>query len=564
MISEKEILKCLNLQDKRISKLEALVEVDSDGSADKLVDDYNIDDLPEPGEGDSTIDESYVDDSFKMPSLSFNQVITFLGMTGIIIGVISFFFYAVANNWIGETMQVMLGVLVGFVLFGSAYILRDKKEQWSNIVFGGSYFIEYLAIGVGVLEYKVLPEFIGVFLCLIFLSSSLLLSLKFDSRVIAYFSLTGGYLIPFITGTYVNDLFVMGLYIFLSCGLVILSFKKNWFDVRFVSYGIMSVFLLGSTYKFASAESKVVPIIFLGLIYVLYNISSLVSSLKNEGGADGTISALDSIILASQPVLFLSMMYYIFNWTVEFFGIFVMLFSFVYLGEIAYFKLNNKNNSKNQISDSISYSLLSTAFISINLGLVFLLNSLNDDFLMILFAVEWILFSLLSINSVKSMFYKLYSYIFLFLVFIWYLFVLNFNSGLAHASVFILVLAGIVGAFYYLFNRDIDFKLNAAGFIIGGFALIFSFSKYLVFFGIKGALGQIVLSILWLIYTLFMFSNVHTKAGKWFVGSLLGFTLLKIAFNDLFYLDGAFRIVGFILFGVLLLIGGYFIKNETN
>jgi hypothetical protein len=547
MILEKEILKRLNLQDKRISKLEALAKVDSDVSADKLVDDDNI-------------DESYTDDLFKIPSLSFNQVITFLGITGIIIGVTSFFFYAVANNWIGDTMQVMIGVLLGFILFGSAYMLRDKKEQWSNIVFGGSYFIEYLAVGVGVLEYKVLPEFIGVFLCLIFLSSSLLLSLKFDSRVIAYFSLTGGYLIPFITGTYVNDLFVMGLYIFLSCGQVILSFKKNWFDLRFVSYGIMSVFLLDSIYKFASTESKVVPIIFLGLIYVLYNISSLVSSLKNKGGVDGTISAFDSIILASQPIIFLTMMYNIFNWTVEFFGIFVMLFSFVYLGEIAYLKLN----SKNQISDYVSYSLLSTAFISINLGLVLLLNSLNDDFLMILFAVEWILFSLLSINFVKSMFYKLYSYIFLFLVFFWYLFVLNFNSGLAHASVFMLVLAGIVGAFYYLFNRDIDFKLNAAGFIIGGFALIFSFSKYLVFFGIKDALGQIILSILWLIYTLFMFSNVHTKSGKWLVGSLLGFTLLKIAFNDLFYLEGVFRIVGFILFGVLLLIGGYFIKNETN
>jgi hypothetical protein len=547
MILEKEILKRLNLQDKRISKLEALAKVDSDVSADKLVDDDNI-------------DESYTDDLFKIPSLSFNQVITFLGITGIIIGVTSFFFYAVANNWIGDTMQVMIGVLLGFILFGSAYMLRDKKEQWSNIVFGGSYFIEYLAVGVGVLEYKVLPEFIGVFLCLIFLSSSLLLSLKFDSRVIAYFSLTGGYLIPFITGTYVNDLFVMGLYIFLSCGQVILSFKKNWFDLRFVSYGIMSVFLLDSIYKFASTESKVVPIIFLGLIYVLYNISSLVSSLKNKGGVDGTISAFDSIILASQPIIFLTMMYNIFNWTVEFFGIFVMLFSFVYLGEIAYLKLN----SKNQISDYVSYSLLSTAFISINLGLVLLLNSLNDDFLMILFAVEWILFSLLSSNFVKSMFYKLYSYIFLFLVFFWYLFVLNFNSGLAHASVFMLVLAGIVGAFYYLFNRDIDFKLNAAGFIIGGFALIFSFSKYLVFFGIKDALGQIILSILWLIYTLFMFSNVHTKSGKWLVGSLLGFTLLKIAFNDLFYLEGVFRIVGFILFGVLLLIGGYFIKNETN
>jgi uncharacterized membrane protein len=48
------------------------------------------------------------------------------------------------------------------------------------------------------------------------------------------------------------------------------------------------------------------------------------------------------------------------------------------------------------------------------------------------------------------------------------------------------------------------------------------------------------------------------------VGSLLGITLIKIAFNDLFYLEGIFRIIGFIIFGILLIIGGYFIKNEAN
>ena len=76
--------------------------------------------------------------------------------------------------------------------------------------------------------------------------------------------------------------------------------------------------------------------------------------------------------------------------------------------------------------------------------------------------------------------------------------------------------------------------------------------------------SQIILSILWLIYTLVMFSNVETKEGKWLVGSLLGITLIKIAFNDLFYLEGIFRIIGFIIFGILLIIGGYFIKNEAN
>lgn len=37
-------------------------------------------------------------EEYKIPKLTFNQIITFLGITGIIIGMIFFFFYAVANN----------------------------------------------------------------------------------------------------------------------------------------------------------------------------------------------------------------------------------------------------------------------------------------------------------------------------------------------------------------------------------------------------------------------------------------------------------------------------------
>ena len=126
------------------------------------------------------------------------------------------------------------------------------------------------------------------------------------------------------------------------------------------------------------------------------------------------------------------------------------------------------------------------------------------------------------------------------------------------------ILLAIVISFLVLFRKNINFKVNAASFIIGGFALIYSLHKYLWFFNIVDETSQIILSILWLIYTLVMFSNVETKEGKWLVGSLLGITLIKIAFNDLFYLEGIFRIIGFIIFGILLIIGGYFIKNEAK
>ena len=543
MVADKDILNKLEKQSERISLLEEHLGISH--KKQKLFKDIDYEEPKEKKES-----------SIKVPKLSFNQVITFIGILGIIIGVISFFFYAVANNWIGKTGQVMIGVFLGFILFGFAFALRKNKEQWSNIIFGGAYFIEYLAIGIGVLDYEVLPDSIGIALSIIFLISSTILSIKFKSRVIAYFTLIGGFLMPFITGMFENDLFIMLIYIVLCIGLVILSFAENWYDLRFTSYVIVSLFIMFSFDKFTSASNKLIPLAFLTSIYILYKLAVLIFSSKNK---KENLSILDSIILVSITIMFLIYVYNLYDWSLVAYGIFTMIFSFIYLGEIFYFKTN-----KTHLLKSVSYTLLSIGIITINLGFLMLINSVDTDFFLILFAVEYVLFSVISDKSKDGGLYRFYSYIFLILMVYWYALVLRFENELTHATFFMFILLAIVISFLVLFRKNINFKVNAASFIIGGFALIYSLHKYLVFFKIVNETSQIILSILWLIYTLVMFSNVETKEGKWLVGSLLGITLIKIAFNDLFYLEGIFRIIGFIIFGILLIIGGYFIKNEAK
>lgn len=50
--------------------------------------------------------------------------------------------------------------------------------------------------------------------------------------MIAYFSLIGGYLIPFITNVFGNDLFTLGFMFSISVAILLLSSKNNWADLR--------------------------------------------------------------------------------------------------------------------------------------------------------------------------------------------------------------------------------------------------------------------------------------------------------------------------------------------
>jgi hypothetical protein len=471
--------------------------------------------------------------------------------------VLSFFFYAIARGWIGETLQVLMGVVAGFILFFVAYVLREKNEIWSNIVFGGAYFLEYVSLGVGVSVYRIMPEFVGVGFGALVLASSVALCIKFSSRAIAYFSLVGGFLIPIITDVFDSHGFVMFWYLLLLIALSFVSVSNNWGELRGVMLFFITIFVWSTFNTRGSADA--LEFLFLVLYFFLFNVSSLVNSISNKK----EIIPSDTIILGALPVLFLPLLYGMMGpGSEKVFGLAVILFSFVYLLEA----LIMRDKGVNFVG--VIYALVSAGVATLNFGIYFLFNEfLNVDFFIVFFIVQWALFSYLA-SSGKDLFYRVMSFIFLGLIAIWYLSVLRFNQGMGHATLFIFVLLSLPLIAMFFFRSNINYKTNAAIFIISGYAFLYSLSKYFWFFMPNGDANipalEVILSVMWLIYTLTLFVQVQTKEGKMLVGVLLGITLLKIAFKDLFFLEGVARIVGFILFGILLLIGGYFLKNETK
>ena len=489
------------------------------------------------------------------PSVSFNQVITILGILGISIGIISFFFYAIARGWIGEVVQVGIGVLIGLILFAVAYTVREKRRDWSNVVFGGAYFIEYLSIGVGVSIYKVIPSEIGIIFSALILISSVVLSVKFSSRTIAYFSLVGGFLIPIITDTFESKIFVMIWYLLILVALSSISVSFNWGDLRVVMLVFVSIFLLSSFVGSSSLQEMGINLLFLASYFILFNVSSLVHTVSH----DKEMNVLDSIILGLLPVIFLPLTYVVMkNPSISSFGLIVTLFSFVYLAEAFYLKTVRLNFLNTM------YSLFAAGVITLNFGIYFLLKELLElEFFIVFFIIEWALFSYLFSVS-KNNFHRIVSSVFLALVAIWYFFILRFDSGIGHASFFLLVLLFIPLISLFYFRSGTSYKINAGIFIVSGYLFLFSLSKYFAFFIESSQFREIILSILWLVYTLTLFVQVERREGKILVGVLLGITLIKVAFRDLLFLDGVFRIVGFILFGILLLVGGYFLENARK
>ena len=169
-------------------------------------------------------------------SMNFGSIITFLGIVGVIIGCVSLYFYAVANNWISPLARVGVGITIAVLMFVTGYMLNEKNKIWSFLVIGGSITIGFLAVGIGVLNYKVLNESVGFAILTIFIAIAGMLSVKFSSRIIAYYTIVGGYLVPIVTNVSSNLEFTMLYILLLSVALMFLSSKFNWSDLRFFSF----------------------------------------------------------------------------------------------------------------------------------------------------------------------------------------------------------------------------------------------------------------------------------------------------------------------------------------
>ncbi|MFW6383660.1 MAG: DUF2339 domain-containing protein, partial [Nanoarchaeota archaeon] len=481
--------------------------------------------------------------------------ITYFGILGIIIGITSFFFYAVANDIIGETAQIGIGIVVGLILFVLSYKLRERNILWSNVVFGGAYFIELLTVGVGVQVYENIPMFAGISLLCLFLISSVTLSVKFSSRTIAYFSLVGGYFIPIIVDMSEEILLIGIFYLIIASGLLVLSIFKDWPDHRLSSLAVLTIL---STYLISKPDQLTEFIVaFWIVVFIFYNAASLWASLTYKT----KLPILDSIIIGLLPIILMSHLFGILEISSEYFGLIFMALSLFYLGGIGYLK-----QQQEKIDETLRYTLFSAGAITLNLGFVFLLvESFGSEFLMIFFLIEWLLLSVLKHKvEEEKLLFSLASYVFLFLTILWFFMTIGYDEDFASVSLFLVLHLAIPVGFFLLYNKIKKDSINGAGFIISGYIFILSLSSYI---GNKiissSAAGEVILSVSWLLYTLILFSKIKQKNARILIGVLLGFTLLKIAFKDLLYLEGIYRIIGFTIFGILLLIGGYFLKNES-
>ena len=316
---------------------------------------------------------------------------------------------------------------------------------------------------------------------------------------------------------------------------------------------------------YESGLSAEVSIIFLTIFFLIYNISSIIFSVRQ----DKKISELDITLLNLNTFFSAILLTKIFFLgeemiTKKIFGIILLIISFFFLIEMYYLKTRYKENKNLK---PILYSLLSSGIILINTGLILIFITQTLINLIILALPQWILYSYLSKITKDEKYYNVFSYIFLTVALFWWIYYLiSLPNELDKATYVILMMIMFLVALFFSIKKDLFKEVNSFLLIFLGYTFFYPLTQYIkLVTNLSSDVTTTILSGLWLAYTLILYIKTREKE-KFKILSILSLilliiTLVKIAFFDLTRLEGVVKIIGFIVFGILLLIGGYLLKK---
>ena len=506
--------------------------------------------------------------SFKMP-FTFTGFITTTGVLGIIVALVAFFTYAISNNWIGPTVQVLIGVIVGLVLLILGWSLYSNHPYWANAAIGGSVLVEHLTVGFGVWYYDILNPYAAFAGLLVLTAVGVALAMKKNSLLIAYFAILGGFAMPLVAHVYQQHILMFSFLLVLGLGVLALSYSKNWTSLRLISFFAVAGYEWANYTSFGAELSSTdmspeLSLVFLALFFLLYNLNSIVYSIRREQH----IAVLDVLVLnlntfVSALLCASILLTYTEPVSRKVLGSIFVGVSFIFLLEVYIVRSFERANTQPTL-----YSLLSSGIILLNAGLIFIFST--GDFLrfIILTLPQWVLYSMLAKKTKDNTFYDVFAQIFLGLSLIWWL-VYLWPDGLEQASFALLGMILVSICMAWLLLKEVHKQAYSVIAVLLGFSLCYSIAAYIpLLTEVEPLVETTILSGLWLLYTLTLFITCRRmstlKPVSNFAFGLLIVSLLKIATYDLWLLDGITRIIGFAGFGVLLLVGGLMLKNDAQ
>jgi uncharacterized membrane protein len=499
-----------------------------------------------------------------------------IGVLAILFGVAFFLKYSFDNKLIGETGRVILGIFWGGIFIGAGEYLQKKKNLglYGQMLSGCGLAVLYLALYAAFALYHLIPAPLAAAGMLAVTTTGMTLSIRYSTYSLAAIALLGGFLTPIMLSTGQNQpLTLFGYILLLDAGTVLLNRFRKWPSLIIASLLGTALLYSGWHSEFYNDAQQWLAFSVVLLFFIFYNLYVLLARFK----AQDDDMVLHQTVIFGSAVFFFAAFFFQYhgevNWPVK---IFTLCLAFV---EICLAMIISRPAFNARISTA------AYAIVSIILTVTATFIILEQRWIMPALTAEMITLGFIG-SRMNVLILRRSAYLLGLLVLIrfFYDIHLHFEPFQRFVPVLngrFLVCAFAISGFYAFFYTIRRYRDNLTAEESNIFKIIFIItqvlslillssevydffryrsSRHIMYFTASHYAYQVSLSVLWALY-----ASILTGAGilKCFREArilgilLLGVTIFKVFWMDLSSLQTFYRIISFIVLGLLLLAVSY-------
>lgn len=525
-------------------------------------------------------------------------LLTKIGITALLFGVGFFLKYAFDNEWIGPTGQVIMGVMGGLFLIILGDFLREKYRAYALSLVGGGIGILYLSIYAAHGFYHLIASvplasvlFSGITFC------GVILAVRHDSLPLAGIAVFGGFLTPFLVSTGENKIFSLFTYVtVLDLGILAVSIMKRWRPLNMLGMAGTVLTFMAWAGTFYTRDQLFITEFFLTVFFLIFSLSLIVYLMFR----DEELSGADILMTAVVPFAYFTVSYGLLNPEYgSYMGFFAALLAvwYVFLGYIGY--------EVHKSDAHLVNTLLGTALVFLTIAIPLQLDGVWTT---LAWGVEALFLTWMGFLA-GSRYVRLFGFGVLVIALVRlfafesgtgnildYTIFLNIRFFLYLALAFVALGMAVLYKHYEEAVSGEDVAALPALFLIFNFLLIFILSAEVVAYYSKesAVLAQnlsklqqqtvdanklararaeysagitsinntrnVSLSLLWIVYSVVLLGIgiiSRYKPLRLMAIVLFGFTIFKVFIYDSSALEGLYRIISFMVLGVILVVTGY-------
>ncbi|MDO6800822.1 DUF2339 domain-containing protein [Wenyingzhuangia sp. 1_MG-2023] len=177
--------------------------------------------------------------SFPFEKLLGENLINKIGIIITIIGVSIGAKYSIEHDLIAPSTRIIIGYLVGFVLLGLGFKLKNKYLNYASVLTSGAYTILYFITFLAYNLYLLLPLWLTFSIMCLLTICTVFTALKLNKQIIAHIGLVGAYAVPLLLSNNNGDIAFLFVYIgIINLGILYIAVKKQWKPLCYNSFAI--------------------------------------------------------------------------------------------------------------------------------------------------------------------------------------------------------------------------------------------------------------------------------------------------------------------------------------